>query len=68
MTDKQIACAYLNHKLRSLIPDNDDLRYVAETELSEERCSRIRERITDMATKMREPLVKHLSRSGIDVT
>lgn len=66
MTDKQIACAYLAGKLSAMIPDHGDLRYLAETDLTEERCNRIVQRIIEMTERVRQPLVDHLSRSGID--
>lgn len=68
MTDKQIACIYLARRLWGLIPDHDELRDLAESQLSEERCYRICQRITDMCTKLRQPLVDHLNRSGIETT
>lgn len=66
MTDKQIACAYLSKRLWGLIPDHDELRDIAASGLTEDRCSRICERITAMCEKLRQPLVDHLSRTGVD--
>lgn len=49
-----------------MIPDHDDLRDVADQNLSQDRCYKIVERIIEMADKMRQPLVDHLNRSGFD--
>lgn len=66
MTDKQIACAFIERKLHWMIPDHNDLRDIAESRLSEDRCYRIIETINDMTDKMRQPLIDHLNRSGLD--
>jgi hypothetical protein len=66
MTDKQIACTYLNDRLWGMIPDHDHLRDIAESKLSQERCYRIVEQIIKMADRMRKPLVEHLNRAGLD--
>jgi hypothetical protein len=68
VTDKQIACVYLSHRLWGVIPDHDELRDIADTKLSEERCVKICERITEMCMKIREPLVDHLNSTGMDAT
>lgn len=66
MTDKQIACIFLAKRLWGMIPDHEELRSIAEADLTEDQCYRICERITEMCEKMRTPLMKHLNRTGID--
>lgn len=68
MTDKQIACIYLNELLWGFIIDHEELRCLAGMKLTDKRCAKISERIGRMAEKMREPLVDHLNRSGLDAT
>ncbi len=68
MTDKQIACTYIAHRIWGMCPDHDELRSIADQKLSEERCYKIVQKITEMAEKMRQPLIDHLNRSGLSAT
>jgi hypothetical protein len=66
MTDRQIARVILVSKLRWMTVGHDDVRCYARSKLSERRCARIAELVVDMADKMRAPLVRQLSKAGLD--
>ncbi len=68
LTDRQVAIAYLVNRLWGLCPDDDTVRYYAEAKLTPERCARVRDELTKLCAKVREPLLRQLAAAGVEGT
>jgi hypothetical protein len=68
MTDRQIVAAYLANILfnASCAPNHDTLRELSETNLSEQRCSRVIGMIIEECDRLRARYVNRLNRAGHD--
>jgi hypothetical protein len=64
MTDKQIAFTYIDQLLKSYIPDYDDLRAIANAELSDARAEKIVNRIIAETGRVRRRYADYLTKCG----
>ena len=62
MTDKRIAFTYIDGLLKSYIPDHDELRAIANAELSEARAEKIVNRIIEETERVRRRYADYLNK------
>lgn len=66
MSNKQIAYLVLNQMLASLPPRPDDLRDTSGIKLSDGRCQRIAQMVSDKLATIRQPIAQYLNNTGFD--
>lgn len=68
MTNPLIAAAFIQQRLKNIIPDYDELRHISGIKLTEARCQKIAELVIELLESHRQGYVDILTDGGVDVT